>query len=126
MATGCNTATKSQKGAVIGTGGGAVIGAVIGKATGNTARGAVIGAVLGGVGGAVIGRKMDKQAEEMKKVLGDEVVIRVEEGIVINFKAVALAYVCNGAVAETNAELEPSGEAVVHIEIVIHNWAVHS
>ena len=86
MATGCKTATKSQKGAVIGTGGGAVIGAVIGKATGNTARGAVIGAVLGGVGGAVIGRKMDKQAEEMKKVLGDAEVIRVEEGIVINFK----------------------------------------
>jgi outer membrane protein OmpA-like peptidoglycan-associated protein len=86
VASGCSTATKSQKGAVIGAGGGAVIGGVIGKATGNTARGAVIGAVLGGVGGAVIGRKMDKQAEEMKEVLGDAEVIRVEEGIVINFK----------------------------------------
>lgn len=86
MAAGCKTATKSQKGAVIGAGGGAVLGAVIGKATGNTARGAAIGAVLGGVGGAVIGRKMDKQAEEMKEVLGDAEVIRVEEGIVINFK----------------------------------------
>ena len=86
MATGCQTASKSQKGAVIGAGGGAVIGAVIGKATGSTARGAVIGAVLGGVGGAVIGRKMDKQAEEMKEVLGDAEVIRVEEGIVVNFK----------------------------------------
>jgi outer membrane protein OmpA-like peptidoglycan-associated protein len=29
---------------------------------------------------------MDKQAEEMKEVLGDAEVIRVEEGIVINFK----------------------------------------
>jgi outer membrane protein OmpA-like peptidoglycan-associated protein len=86
MTTGCKTATKSQKGAVIGAGGGAVLGAVIGKATGNTARGAVIGAVLGGVGGAVIGRKMDKQAEEMKKVLGDAEVIRAEEGIIIKFK----------------------------------------
>jgi len=86
LISGCKTATKSQKGAVIGAGGGAVIGAVIGKATGNTARGAVIGAVLGGVGGAVIGRKMDKQAEEMKKVLGDAEVIRAEEGIIIKFK----------------------------------------
>ena len=86
MVSGCKTATKSQKGAVIGAGGGAVIGAVIGKATGNTARGAVIGAVVGGVGGAIIGRKMDKQAEEMKKVLGDAEVIRAEEGIIINFK----------------------------------------
>lgn len=86
LISGCSTATKSQKGAVIGAGGGAVVGAVIGKATGNTARGAIIGAVLGGVGGAVIGRKMDKQAEEMKKVLGDAEVRREGEGIVINFK----------------------------------------
>ncbi|MDQ6609040.1 MAG: OmpA family protein [Bacteroidota bacterium] len=86
VASGCSTATKSQKGAVIGGGGGAVIGAVIGNATGNTARGAIIGAVLGGVGGAVIGHKMDKQAEEMKKVLGDAEVRREGEGIIINFK----------------------------------------
>lgn len=86
VSTGCKTATKSQKGAAIGAGGGAVVGAVIGKATGNTARGAIIGAVLGGVGGAVIGRKMDKQAEEMKQVLGDAEVRREGEGIVINFK----------------------------------------
>lgn len=86
VASGCSTPTKSQKGAVIGAGGGAVIGGVVGKATGNTARGAIIGAVLGGVAGAVIGRKMDKQAEEMRKVLGDAEVKREGEGIVINFK----------------------------------------
>lgn len=84
--SGCKTPTKSQKGAAIGAGGGAVIGGVIGKVTGNTARGAIIGAVIGGVGGAVIGRKMDKQAEEMQKVLGDAEVRREGEGIVINFK----------------------------------------
>lgn len=86
VASGCSTPTKSQKGAVIGTAGGGAIGAVIGKATGNTARGAIIGAVVGGVAGAVIGRKMDKQAEEMKEVLGDAEVRREGEGIVINFK----------------------------------------
>jgi outer membrane protein OmpA-like peptidoglycan-associated protein len=86
LASGCKSMTRSQKGAVIGAGGGAAIGAVIGKAAGNTAMGAIIGATVGGASGAIIGRKMDKQAEEMKKVLGDAEVRRVGEGIVINFK----------------------------------------
>jgi outer membrane protein OmpA-like peptidoglycan-associated protein len=48
--------------------------------------GAIVGATVGGVTGAVIGRKMDKQAEEMQKVLGDAEVKRVGEGIVIEFR----------------------------------------
>ncbi|NTS42008.1 OmpA family protein [Flavisolibacter sp. BT320] len=83
---GCKTANRTQKGAVIGAAGGGAIGAVIGKASGNTAMGAVIGAAVGGATGAVIGRKMDKQAEEMEKVLGDAEVRREEEGIVVKFK----------------------------------------
>ena len=86
LLSGCKTASRSQKGAVIGAAGGGAVGAVIGKAAGNTAMGAIIGATVGGVTGAVIGRKMDKQAEEMKKVLGDAEVRREGEGIVINFK----------------------------------------
>src|SRR5690349_1078178 len=86
LMAGCKSASKTQKGAVIGTAGGAAIGAIIGKSVGNTAMGAIIGATVGGVTGAVIGRKMDKQAEEMKKVLGDAEVRREGEGIVINFK----------------------------------------
>ncbi len=82
---GCKSMNKSQKGAVIGTAGGAATGAVIGKATGNTVLGAVIGATVGGVTGAVIGRKMDKQAEEMKKDIPEAIVVRVGEGIVIEF-----------------------------------------
>jgi len=84
--SGCKTASRSQKGAVIGAAGGGAIGAVIGKAAGNTAMGAIIGATVGGVTGSVIGRKMDKQAEEMKEVLGDAEVRREGEGIIINFK----------------------------------------
>lgn len=76
---------KTQKGAVIGTASGGVVGAVIGKATGNTVLGAIIGATVGGVTGAVIGRKMDKQAEEIKKDIPDAEVVRVGEGIVIEF-----------------------------------------
>ena len=84
---GCKTMNKTQKGAVIGTAGGAAAGAVIGKAAGNTALGAIIGATVGGVTGAVIGRKMDKQAEEIKKEVPDAEVVRVGEGIVIEFKS---------------------------------------
>lgn len=86
LLTSCKTATRTQKGAVIGAAGGGAVGAVIGKAAGNTAMGAVIGAAVGGATGAIIGRKMDKQAEEMEKVLGDAEVRREEEGIVIKFK----------------------------------------
>jgi outer membrane protein OmpA-like peptidoglycan-associated protein len=86
MGTGCKTMNRSQKGAVIGAGGGAAIGAVVGKALGNTAMGAIVGATVGGAGGAIIGKKMDKQAEEMKQVLGDAEVRREGEGIVIVFK----------------------------------------
>lgn len=84
---GCKTMNKSQKGAVIGTAGGAAAGAVIGKVAGNTVLGAIIGAGVGGVAGAVIGRKMDKQAEEIKKEIPDVEVVRVGEGIVIEFKS---------------------------------------
>jgi outer membrane protein OmpA-like peptidoglycan-associated protein len=71
---------------VIGAAGGGVIGGVIGRSAGNTAMGAIIGATVGGVAGAIIGKKMDQQAAEMGKVLGDAEVKREGEGIVINFK----------------------------------------
>ncbi len=100
---GCSTATRSQKGAVIGAAGGGAVGAVIGKAAGNTAMGAIIGATVGGVSGAVIGRKMDKQAEEMQKVLGDAEVRREGEGIVINFKEKVL-FSFNSADLGANAQ----------------------
>ncbi|MFT3825079.1 MAG: OmpA family protein [Chitinophagaceae bacterium] len=82
----CKSMNKTQKGAVIGTAGGAAAGAVVGKVAGNTALGAIIGAAVGGVTGAVIGRKMDKQAEEIKKTVPGATVERVGEGIVVEFK----------------------------------------
>jgi len=83
----CKNMNKTQKGAVIGTAGGAAVGAVVGKAAGNTALGAIIGATVGGVTGAVIGRKMDKQAEEIKKQVPNANVERVGEGIVVEFNS---------------------------------------
>ncbi|HEX8608052.1 MAG TPA: YMGG-like glycine zipper-containing protein, partial [Pedobacter sp.] len=44
---GCDSLTKTQKGAGIGAAAGGVIGAIIGKKAGNTAVGAVIGAAVG-------------------------------------------------------------------------------
>jgi outer membrane protein OmpA-like peptidoglycan-associated protein len=87
FSSGCKTWNKSQKGAVIGTAGGAAAGAVIGRVAGNTALGAIIGATVGGVTGAIIGRKMDKQAEEMKKDIPDATIERIGEGIIIEFNS---------------------------------------
>ena len=83
---GCK-ATKTEKGAAIGTASGAVVGAVVGKASGNTAMGTIVGATVGGAAGAVIGKKMDKQAEEIKQTVPDVKVQRLGEGIVLEFNS---------------------------------------
>jgi outer membrane protein OmpA-like peptidoglycan-associated protein len=85
--SGCASWTKTQKGAAVGTVGGGAAGAVIGKASGNTALGAIIGAAVGGTAGAIIGNQMDKQAEEIAKTVPDAKVIRVGEGIVVEFSS---------------------------------------
>ncbi|MGZ5285962.1 MAG: OmpA family protein [Flavisolibacter sp.] len=104
VATGCKTMSRSQKGAAVGVAGGAAIGAVIGKKMGNTAAGAVIGAAIGGAAGSIIGKRMDKQAEEMEKVLGDAEVRREGEGIVINFKEKVL-FGYDQSTLNTNSQL---------------------
>ncbi|MBY0476202.1 MAG: OmpA family protein [Chitinophagaceae bacterium] len=83
----CKGMTKTQKGAVIGTTGGAAIGGVIGRASGNTALGAIIGAAVGGTAGVLIGKKMDKQAEEIKKQIPNATVERIGEGIEVEFES---------------------------------------
>lgn len=62
--------TTREKGAAIGTVGGAGLGAIIGSATGNAGAGAGIGAAVGLLGGAVIGDQMQsrqKQDEELQR-----------------------------------------------------------
>ncbi len=78
-------ANKTQEGAAIGVGAGAVVGGAIGKATGNTARGAIIGAAVGGIAGSIIGSRMDKQAKELDKEIPGATVTRVGEGIAVTF-----------------------------------------
>lgn len=80
-------ANNKQKGAVIGSTGGAVIGGVIGNNTGdgNTALGAIIGGVVGGAAGAYIGNRMDEQAKEIEQEIPGAEVERVGEGINVTF-----------------------------------------
>lgn len=90
MFSSCKTWNNTQKGAAIGTGGGAAVGAVVGKASGNTALGTLIGAVVGGAAGTIIGHKMDKQAADIKQQVPDAKVERVEEGITVEFSSKVL------------------------------------
>jgi outer membrane protein OmpA-like peptidoglycan-associated protein len=85
--TGEQHLSNTAGGALIGTGGGAVVGALIGGATGNDPRiGALIGAGLGGLTGAAIGNYMDQQEAELRAQLqGTGVsVTRVGNQIVLN------------------------------------------
>jgi len=126
LATGCKSMNKTQKGAVIGSAGGAVVGGVVGKVLGNTAMGVIVGATVGGVTGSIIGRKMDKQAEEMKQVLGDAEVKRVEEGIVVEFKdKVLFAFDKSDLNAQARANLDKLANVLkrypdTNIEIIGH------
>jgi outer membrane protein OmpA-like peptidoglycan-associated protein len=87
LITGCDSFTKTQKGAAVGAAGGGTIGALIGHATGHTALGAIIGGAVGGTAGAFIGRKMDRQAAEIKQSVPGATVEREGEGIVVKFDA---------------------------------------
>jgi outer membrane protein OmpA-like peptidoglycan-associated protein len=73
--SGCATQTKTQKGALIGTGVGAAVGAglgqAIGRSTSATLIGAAAGAVAGGLTGGAIGNYMDKQEATMRQSLAD-------------------------------------------------------
>lgn len=99
--------SKTTKGGIIGAGSGAVVGGVIGNVAGNTAAGAIIGAAVGGTAGALIGRRMDKQAEELRRDLEGANVERVGEGIKITFDS-GILYPINSAELQPNAKTELS------------------
>lgn len=106
LLSGCSL-TKTQKGGAIGTASGGAAGAVIGKASGNTALGAIIGAVVGGTAGAIIGNQMDKQAAEIAREIPDAKVVRVEEGIVVEFNSkVLFGFDESGLNAEAKTSLD--------------------
>lgn len=71
--TACAPQTKTEKGGLYGTAGGAAAGAILGQAIGGdteaTLWGAAIGAAVGGLAGAGVGRMMDNQEQEMRTAL---------------------------------------------------------
>jgi outer membrane protein OmpA-like peptidoglycan-associated protein len=81
-------ANNAQKGAVIGTAGGAILGAIIGNNAGKGGKGelgAVIGGVVGGTAGGLIGNKMDKQAQKIEEEIPGAQVERIDDGILVTF-----------------------------------------
>jgi len=82
---GCDSLTKTQKGAGIGAAAGGVLGAIIGHKAGNTAVGAIIGGAVGGTAGGFIGKRMDKQAAEIQNAIPNAEVVREGEGIIVKF-----------------------------------------
>ncbi|MCX2742147.1 OmpA family protein [Pontibacter anaerobius] len=104
-ASGGGGMSKTAKGGIIGAGSGAVVGGVVGKVAGNTAAGAIIGAAVGGTAGALIGRRMDKQAEELRRDLEGAQIERVGEGIKITFDS-GILYPVNSAELQANAKTE--------------------
>jgi outer membrane protein OmpA-like peptidoglycan-associated protein len=88
---GCSNLSNTEKGAVIGAGGGAAAGAIIGEAAADaSAKGAILGAIVGGTAGAIIGQRMDRQAEELDRELEGAEVTRVGEGIQVTFDSALL------------------------------------
>lgn len=71
--TACMAQNRTQQGAMVGTGGGAVVGALLGQAIGHnttsTLVGGAIGAAVGGLGGAGVGKMMDNQEQQMNQAL---------------------------------------------------------
>jgi outer membrane protein OmpA-like peptidoglycan-associated protein len=74
--TGCATDgnrpfTRTEKGAMVGALGGAVVGAMAYKK--NRTQGAVLGAVGGGLAGVAVGHYMDQQRQDLEKALAPEI-----------------------------------------------------
>lgn len=100
---GCDSLTKTQKGAGIGAAAGGVIGAIIGKKAGNTAIGAILGGAIGGTAGGFIGKRMDKQAAEIQNAIPNAEVVREGEGIIVKFDS-GILFDFDSANLKTNAK----------------------
>lgn len=86
--------TRTEKGAVIGTGAGAATGAILGQAIGrdtsSTLIGAAVGAAVGGATGGLIGNYMDKQEQAMRQELANvqsASIKREQDVLAVTFKS---------------------------------------
>jgi len=63
---GCQNMNNTQKGALLGGGGGAAVGAIVGKQLGSTGAGALIGGLAGGLTGSMVGNSADEKEQKDK------------------------------------------------------------
>lgn len=117
--TGQSQVSNTTGGALVGAGGGAVVGALIGSATGGDPRvGALIGAGLGGMTGAMVGKYMDQQEAELRAQLqGTGVsVTRVGQQIILNMPS-------NITFATDSATIQPQfNETLVSVGLVLRKF----
>ncbi|MHA6346642.1 OmpA family protein [Roseivivax sp. CAU 1761] len=69
-----NPNRKTQQGALIGAGVGAVAGALAGNDPEERRRNAAAGALIGAGAGAVVGNQLDKQEQELRQQLGNDAI----------------------------------------------------
>lgn len=113
MLPGCAGMSKTEQGAVVGTGVGAATGALLGQAIGrnttSTLIGAGAGAVVGGIAGGMIGNYMDKQEQELRQAFTNvesAAIKREQDVLAVSFKSDVL-FSTNSAV------LNPGGYAEI-------------
>ncbi|MBF0209992.1 MAG: OmpA family protein [Desulfamplus sp.] len=85
-----NQQVKTQQGALVGAGVGAILGQVIGGNTKGTLIGAGIGAALGGIAGNQIGAYMDSQEQALREVIvesNETTVVRNENILTATFQS---------------------------------------
>jgi len=94
MLPGCAGMSKTEQGAVVGTGVGAATGALLGQAIGrnttSTLIGAGAGAVVGGIAGGMIGNYMDKQEQELRQAFTNvegAAIKREQDVLAVSFKS---------------------------------------
>ncbi|MBM82281.1 MAG: hypothetical protein CMJ78_17075 [Planctomycetaceae bacterium] len=68
VSTGCQTNTRKENGALIGSGLGAAAGAIIGNQVGERDKGALIGGAIGAVTGGIAGDAADKEEQRQNAV----------------------------------------------------------
>ena len=113
LLTGCNSMSNTGKGALIGGGGGGVLGAGIGALIGGgkgAGIGAAIGSAVGAGAGALIGNRMDKQAKELQAQLKDAQVEQVQDqnglaAIKVTFPG-GILFPTNGTTLSASAQTE--------------------
>lgn len=100
--------SNTQKGAVIGTAGGAALGAIVGKLAGNTAVGAALGTAIGAGTGAIIGNRMDKVKKQAEAVKNAQVTEVTDAN---NLKAVKVTFDSGILFTTSSSTLQSSAQA---------------